>query len=85
MWEGAVCLGYFSWRNQVKGSWFIQAFCKVFKGEYGDTTDRDILTLLTSVNRIVACDYESHSSLEGFNSKKQMPSIVSMLTKQLYL
>ncbi|KAI0212695.1 Caspase-3 [Lamellibrachia satsuma] len=74
--------GYFSWRNSNKGSWFIQALCKVFQKDCGE---RDILTLLTKVNRVVAYEFQSNASRPDMNRKKQIPSIVSMLTKQLYL
>ncbi|KAI0229373.1 Caspase-3 [Lamellibrachia satsuma] len=75
--------GYFSWRNSNKGSWFIQALYKVFQKDGGE---RDILTLLTKVNCMVACEFESHVPTdESMHLKKQIPSIVSMLTKQLYL
>ncbi|KAI0241409.1 Caspase-3 [Lamellibrachia satsuma] len=74
--------GYFSWRNSNKGSWFIQALCKVFQKDLGE---RDILTLLTEVNFIVAYEFQSNASRPDMNRKKQIPSIVSMLTKQLYL
>ncbi|KAI0223707.1 Caspase-3 [Lamellibrachia satsuma] len=74
--------GYFSWRNSGNGSWFIQALCKVFQKDCGE---RDILTLLTKVNRMVAYEFQSNASRQDMNRKKQIPSIVSMLTKQLYL
>ncbi|KAI0227833.1 Caspase-3 [Lamellibrachia satsuma] len=75
--------GYFSWRNSSNGSWFIQALYKVFQRDRGE---RDILTLLTKVNCMVACEFESHVPTdESMHLKKQIPSIVSMLTKQLYL
>ncbi|KAI0211187.1 Caspase-3 [Lamellibrachia satsuma] len=74
--------GYFSWRNSNKGSWFIQALYKVFQKECGE---RDILTMLTKVNRMVAYEFQSNASRPDMNRKKQIPSIVSMLTKQLYL
>ncbi|KAI0221883.1 Caspase-3 [Lamellibrachia satsuma] len=75
--------GYFSWRNSNNGSWFIQALYKVFQKDGGE---RDILTLLTKVNCMVACEFESHVPTdESMHLKKQIPSIVSMLTKQLYL
>jgi len=43
------------------------------------------MALLTEVNRRVARDFESHTPDEDMNRKKEMPSIMSMLTKQLYL
>jgi len=74
--------GYFSWRNSSKGSWFVQALC----GALNDLayTDMDLCRILTRVNYAVAYDYESNASQPHMNRKKQVPSIVSMLTKDLY-
>ena len=72
--------GYTSWRNTLKGSWFIQSLCKVF--EEADAKENDILTMLTKVNRIVAIDFKSHKKKHDY---KEMPSIVSTLTRKLYL
>lgn len=41
------------------------------------------MQILTRVNRRVA-EYESCSTREDFNAKKQIPCIVSMLTKEFY-
>lgn len=72
--------GYFSWRNSTKGSWFVQAFCKVLK-EYAKT--RDLVWIMTRVNHMVAYEFQSNASKEFMNKKKQIPSIVSMLTKDV--
>ena len=74
--------GYFSWRNQAKGSWFIQALHKMIE-KYADRLD--FVSLLTRVNHEVAYKFESNSSEAHMTRKKQVPSIVSMLTKDLYL
>ncbi|XP_043945790.1 caspase-3 isoform X2 [Protopterus annectens] len=73
--------GFYSWRNTQNGSWFIQSLCQVLK-QYGKT--HDMLHILTQVNYKVARGYESSSNVPGFNAKKQIPCIVSMLTKALY-
>ncbi|OQV22880.1 Caspase-3 [Hypsibius exemplaris] len=76
--------GYFSWRNAAKGSWFIEAFAKNVK-KYRQEPEMDLIRLLTRVNYDVAYDYQSNVPLvERMHLKKQMPSIVSMLTKELY-
>uniref|UniRef100_A0AAQ5XYJ4 Caspase-3 n=1 Tax=Amphiprion ocellaris TaxID=80972 RepID=A0AAQ5XYJ4_AMPOC len=62
--------GYYSWRNTSSGSWFIQSLCEVLQ-EF-------------SVNRKVALNFESASTIPGFSGKKQIPCIVSMLTKDFY-
>ena len=45
---------------------------------------REILWMMTRVNRAVAYEFESNASKEFMNKKKQIPCIVSMLTKELY-
>jgi len=74
--------GYFSWRNPVQGSWFIQALCDELR-LHGRT--RDLLTLLTFVCRRVAIDYRSNvPSDQEMDLMKQIPSITSMLTRLVY-
>ena len=77
----SIYTGYFSWRNSTKGSWFIQALCKMLQ-EHGKS--RDFLWILTRVAHTVAYDFESNASKEFMNKKKQVPQVVSMLTKDLY-
>ncbi|KAM3938223.1 caspase-3-like [Leptodactylus fuscus] len=68
--------GYFAWRNSVDGSWFIQSLCKMLQ-EHGNRLE--LMQILIRVNHMVAMDYESS------NGGKEIPCIVSMLTKELYL
>ncbi|XP_073498807.1 caspase-3-like isoform X2 [Phyllobates terribilis] len=68
--------GYFAWRNSVNGSWFIQSLCKLLQ-EHGNRME--LMQILTRTNHMVALDYESSSG------GKEIPCIVSMLTKELYL
>ncbi len=75
--------GYYSWRNSKNGSWFIQALCKVFESDA--RKKQEIVAMLTKVNRKVAYEFQSNASREAMNRKKQIPSIVSMLTKQMFL
>ncbi|XP_071107062.1 caspase-3-like [Haliotis cracherodii] len=70
--------GFKSWRNTRKGSWFILALCKVLE-EHGTTLD--LMTMMTRVNHIVAHDY---SAKDLATTKKQIPCITSMLTKDLF-
>lgn len=44
----------------------------------------ELMQIMTRVNHKVALDFESASSVPGFSAKKQIPCIVSMLTKDLY-
>lgn len=74
-------LGFFSFRNSTRGSWFIQAIAEVFKKH---AMELELVQLLTRVNRKVAYDFESKSENQEHSGKKQIPSIVSLLTKELY-
>ncbi|KAG8453687.1 hypothetical protein GDO86_000355 [Hymenochirus boettgeri] len=74
--------GYYSWRNTMNGSWFVQSLCEMIK-LYG--SHLELLQILTCVNHMVALEFESASNQETFHAKKQIPCIVSMLTKAFYL
>lgn len=67
--------GYFSYRDTINGTWFIEAFCEVLNEKKYEI---DFFQLLTFVNQKVAIDYQSEDV-----ALKQMPCIVSMLTKLL--
>eukprot|EP00070_Physeter_catodon_P021522 XP_023983016.1 caspase-3-like [Physeter catodon] len=73
--------GYYSWRNSKDGSWFIQSLCAMLK-QYAHKLE--LMHILTRVNRKVAIEFESFSTDSTFHAKKQIPCIVSMLTKELY-
>ncbi|CAL1600939.1 unnamed protein product [Knipowitschia caucasica] len=73
--------GYYSWRNTMTGSWFMQSLCDMV-GKYG--SELELLHIMTRVNFKVAVEFESISNSPGFNAKKQIPCIVSMLTKEMY-
>lgn len=73
--------GYYSWRNTMTGSWFIQSLCDMVS-KYGN--ELELLHIMTRVNHKVAVEFESVSSTPGFDAKKQIPCIVSMLTKEMY-
>ena len=75
--------GYYSWRNTMNGSWFIQALASVFK-DYGEQ-QRDLMSLLTIVSKRVSIEYESSSSKKEFNNKKQTPFFYSTLRYKIYL
>lgn len=72
--------GYYSWRNTYNGSWFIQSLCEVLEKH----RDLELMQVMTRVNRKVAYHFESSSNLPGFSGKKQIPCIVTMLTKEFY-
>ncbi|XP_069833850.1 caspase-3-like [Dendropsophus ebraccatus] len=73
--------GYYSWRNTVNGSWFIQSLCEMLK-LHGKTLE--LVQILTCVNHMVALEFESCSNQIDFHAKKQIPCVVSMLTKALF-
>ena len=73
--------GYYSWRNNQDGSWYVQALCIVL-ANYGNKME--LVHMLTQVNRIVAYEFESCTDEEFTDKVKQMPSIVSMLTRYVH-
>ena len=79
---GAVFVSeYFSFRVPSGGSWFIQVLCKVLQ-KSGE--EMELIRLLTRVNHKVAHKYEANAKEKAFCHKKQVPSIVSRLTKEVY-
>lgn len=70
-------LGYYAWRNTGKGSWFVQALTANL--EALAFANIDLVRILTRVNHEVAYEFESSST-----AKKEVPSVVSMLLKDLY-
>ncbi|XP_072904224.1 caspase-7-like isoform X2 [Hemitrygon akajei] len=73
--------GYYSWRNTANGSWFIQSLCHVLDS-YGKKLE--LMQLLTRVNHKVALEFESNTDANYSSAKKQIPCIISMLTKEFY-
>ncbi|CAL7951454.1 unnamed protein product [Xylocopa violacea] len=74
--------GYYSFRNPDNGSWFVQELCKELKQNW---QTRDLLWMMTSVIRRVAVNYESFNpENRKYHGKKQIPAVVSMLTRLLY-
>ncbi|XP_033114206.1 caspase-3-like isoform X2 [Anneissia japonica] len=74
---------YYSFRSKDDGAWFIEALEFVLK-TYA-TDNFEIQQLLTRVCHIVAYEYESRTGRKATTGKKQVPYIVSTLTKDLYL
>ena len=72
--------GYYSWRNSVKGSWFVQAIDSVFR-KY--VKSMDLLRMMTRVNCEVA-KQKSNTDEDYSDNKKQIPSIISQLRKEVY-
>ncbi|XP_039277603.1 caspase-7-like [Nilaparvata lugens] len=73
-------MGFLSFRNEEKGSYFVGSLCSMLDKR---GTDYDILTLMTMVNHRVAIYFESKSKKEMYHDKKQIPCIHSTLTRRL--
>ena len=75
--------GYLSWRSGQNGSWFIQTLCDVLDAE---GKKREIMWILTRVNRVVAYNFQSDpgKGFQHMEGMKEMPSVVTQLTNQLY-
>ena len=74
--------GFYSWRNPENGSWFIQALCQELNKNW---KTHDLLRMMTAVVRRVSIEYQSFKpEKESFHQKKQVPSLVSMLTRLLF-
>lgn len=74
--------GHYSWRDPKNGAWFIQSLCSELKA---NGNKRELLTLLTGVSRRTAYEFQSHvPDDEEYNAKKQMPCVVSTLTRSFY-
>ncbi|XP_061421074.1 caspase-3-like isoform X3 [Lethenteron reissneri] len=73
--------GYYSWRNEERGSWFIQSLCEEL---LRNSSQLELVKILVCVNRRVATQYVSCSRDITYNDKKQIPCIMSMLTREFY-
>ncbi|NXK36369.1 CASP6 protein, partial [Piprites chloris] len=77
----SVAQGYYSHRDTLYGSWYIQDLCETLK-KHGSSLE--FTELLTVVNRKVS--YRKVGMCKDINAigKKQIPCFASMLTKKLY-
>ncbi|NXX32348.1 CASP6 protein, partial [Nicator chloris] len=77
----SVAQGYYSHRDTVNGSWYIQDLCETL-GKHGSSME--FTEILTVVNRKVS--YRRVDCCKNINAigKKQIPCFASMLTKKLY-
>lgn len=69
--------GFYSFRNKDTGSWFIQSLCEELNAS------DNLLQILTRTTRRVT-QMESESDKIQYDRQKQVPSITSMLTRDLY-
>ena len=72
--------GFYSWRNCVNGSWFIQSLCNILEQ---NGSELEIHQIMTKLNNHVAYEYESKTTDYRMNRMKQVPHVASMLTKEL--
>ncbi|XP_056136164.1 caspase-6-like isoform X1 [Lampris incognitus] len=77
----SVAEGYYSHRETINGSWYIQDLCEVLR-KFGDSLE--FTELLTLVNRKVSMRSVGNSNDRSSIGKKQVPCFASMLTKKLY-
>ncbi|NXO08637.1 CASP6 protein, partial [Oriolus oriolus] len=77
----SVAQGYYSHRETLNGSWYIQDLCEILR-KHGSSLE--FTELLTLVNRKVS--YRSVDVCRDTKAigKKQIPCFASMLTKKLY-
>ncbi|CAL8268057.1 unnamed protein product [Boreogadus saida] len=68
--------GYFSYRSVENGSWFMQALCENLKEH---SSKLELMRIMTRVNHQVALDFGN-----GAFDMKQIPCIISMLTKDFF-
>lgn len=78
----SVAEGYYSHRETINGSWYIQDLCEALK-KYGK--ELEFTELLTLVNRKVSLRSVENCLDQKAIGKKQVPCFASMLTKKLYL
>ena len=57
----SVIPGQYSWRNRKRGSWFIESLDACLE-KYASS--KDLLSILTRVNKKVAIEYESNTSVK---------------------
>uniref|UniRef100_A0AAA9TSQ4 Group XIIA secretory phospholipase A2 n=2 Tax=Bos TaxID=9903 RepID=A0AAA9TSQ4_BOVIN len=77
----SVAEGYYSHRETVNGSWYIQDLCEML-GKFGSSLE--FTELLTLVNRKVSQRRVDFCRDPNAIGKKQVPCFASMLTKKLH-
>jgi len=85
----SVANGFYSHRDTLHGSWYIQDLCKsieqmILSKDNGDGERWEMTQVLTRVNQLVAERSVERSYNFDSIGKKQMPCFMSLLTKKLY-
>ena len=73
--------GFYSWRNNTRGAWFLQCIFSVFKA---NAHTMELTRMLTRVNKKVAKRL-SRAGHKDSNKRRQISSIISQLRDDLYL
>ncbi len=76
-----VCEGYYSHRETVNGSWYVQDLSELLQRYVNSLEFTELLTL---VNRKVSMRSVGNCRDRSAIGKKQVPCFASMLTKKLY-
>ncbi|CAG0897309.1 unnamed protein product [Darwinula stevensoni] len=69
-------------KNPDMGSYFIHTLCKVME-KHSETMD--VVKMLTMVAQIMAVQFKTKQQHGTYNEKKEMPTVRSTVTKELYL
>lgn len=77
----SVAEGYYSHREIINGSWYIQDLCEILR-RHGSSLE--FIEILTLVNRKVSLRSVGNSKDRSAIGKKQVPCFASMLTKKLF-
>ncbi|XP_078069122.1 caspase-6-like [Mustelus asterias] len=77
----SVAEGFYSHRETINGSWYIQDFCELLESHGSQIEFTEFLTL---VNRKVSQRSVFNCQDRSAIGKKQVPCFASMLTKKLY-
>ena len=72
--------GYYSWRHEEKGSWFIRFLVNVFRRF---VHKMDIIRLMTLVNYMIVRE-KSKTDTAATSGKRQIGSFITQLKKELF-
>lgn len=72
--------GFKSWRDPINGSWYIQVLCKTLETHWEQF---DLMKILTITAREIATEYESYHDNVHERGQKQIPTLISMLTREI--
>ncbi|XP_054164161.1 caspase-3-like [Oppia nitens] len=73
--------GFYSWRNQLDGSWFVSHLTDIIKRYHPMC---DLLSMLTIINQRIAYKCASRCADNRFNDKKQVSCVSHTLTRRIF-